>query len=190
MEEFTQKPCVVVAGDMLRKEDEIASVLQGLGVGLIRLTQNKTVEGFWREKVRGQQIDFTVYCQAHIPFSEVKCAYQRALCSINLVDSSWQPAGLSVFLEAMACGTPVIATKGLTTEIIGSVAERVEERPFMSIDAGDIEGVRKEVAHFRDDSAARSTAGQRSRDYVEKYFALDIAAESFWRELKNVMDDD
>src|SRR6266446_3189807 len=72
----TQK-YVVVAGEQLRQERLIAPVLEGLDIGLVRLTQNKYTEQLWREWVQRKSVSFPVLCIAHLNSHEVRYVYQR-----------------------------------------------------------------------------------------------------------------
>jgi glycosyltransferase involved in cell wall biosynthesis len=109
------KEYVVVGGDQLRSETQIAEVIQGTELKLVRLTQSLKTQKFWENYNRtcAQKID--VFCKAHLSFNDVRYIYKGALCLLNLVDNSWQPAGWTVLTEGMACGIPVIMNEGLVT---------------------------------------------------------------------------
>ncbi|MDP9052971.1 MAG: hypothetical protein M3N93_01510 [Acidobacteriota bacterium] len=106
-------PYVVVAGDNLRDEEFIRDTMQGSDLTLIRLTQNRFVEEFWARASASGSLNFAVSCKAHLPWNKVREIYQHASAVLCFSDSSWHPAGWTVFTEALACGKHVVINSGL-----------------------------------------------------------------------------
>ena len=113
--ELPLKKYVVVSGDQLRNELEIVNVMEDSGLKLLRLTQSMKTQLFWENYNKNKSSNIEVFCKAHLSFQDVRYGYQNALCVLNLVDNSWQPAGWTVLTEGMACGIPVIMNQGLVT---------------------------------------------------------------------------
>lgn len=111
-----EKQYIVVSGDQLRNELEIAKVLSGEGLTLVRLTQEHKTQEFWDNWKKDSHAELNVFCKANLSFEEVRYVYQHSLCVLNLADNSWQPAGWTVLTEAMACAVPVIMNSGLVTK--------------------------------------------------------------------------
>ncbi len=168
---------VVVAGDMLRQEEMLPDVLRGLGLGLVRLTQNTYVEHLWHEWLSQGTIDFDVFCKANLSAAEVRYAYQRALCVLNLIDNSWQPAGWTVFVEAMACGIPVIMNRGLSTEEMRADLQDGEPLPFIELADLQLETARRALKCLSNDEGLWAELAQRGRAHIERHFTVEMSAE-------------
>lgn len=164
---------VVVAGDQLRDEHRIIRVLGGSHIGLVRLTQNKYTEQFWKEWAQNNHASFPVICIAHLDWREVRYVYQHALCLLNLVDSSWQTPGWTVMIEAMACRLPVIVNRGLTTEEMGLYLFKGEGAPFIEIERLDPVEAREALKKLINSREAVQKIGQRARLFIERHFDIE-----------------
>jgi glycosyltransferase involved in cell wall biosynthesis len=172
---------IVVAGDQLRHEDHIMQVLEGMNVGLVRLTQNKYTEEFWRRWAGSNPSSFPVFCIAHLSAQEVRYAYQHALCLLNLVDSSWQPAGWTVMTEAMACQLPVIVNRGLTTEEMRLYIKEKDTLPFLEVEQLDPLEARRCLLQLMESTEKSQEIGFRARRFVEQHFNIEITAKTVYK---------
>ncbi len=168
---------VVVSGDQLRREEILPQILAGLGIGLVRLTQNSHVEHFWQEQVKQSRVDFPIFCRAHLSAADVRYAYQRALCLLNLTNNSWQPAGWTVMTEAMACGIPVIMNSGLCTQEMKADLAPGEPLPFIEISSIEPDVARKMVQRLKNNSDMWTEFSHRARRHIEHYFTVEMTAE-------------
>ena len=159
------KSYIVVAGDQLRNEIQILDILKQNKLSLVRLTQSGKTEEFWKNVCLSKDKDFNVFCKANLPYHDVRYIYQHALCLLNLVDNSWQPAGWTVMTEAMACGIPVIMNSGLVTRELKNYCEHL---PLIEISSTDIFGeINKTLKNILDDKAFRDKLGTAGRKFVE-----------------------
>jgi glycosyltransferase involved in cell wall biosynthesis len=175
---------VVVAGDQLRDERNMIGVLDGLSIGLVRLTQNKFIEELWG-KLRGT-VRFPVLCKAHLTAQEVRYVYQRAVCLVNLVDSSWQPAGWTVMTEAMACGLPVIVNPGLTTEEMRTYVTG-GPLPFLELQRLDPSQARARVIDLLADDDLSREIGMVARQFVERHLDIDRTSKIGYQLLREMV---
>ena len=96
--------------------------------------------------------------------SELVKLYSESLVLVHL--QKIHPFGL-VFIEAMACETPVIACKpGATEEVI------VHGETGFLIDENDYESLIKYIEKFLDDTNLSNTMGKEGRIRVKKYFEM------------------
>ncbi len=177
-----QSPYVVVAGDQQRDESLTAAVVRGTGLRLVRLTQEPGTQRLW-ERRRAEDAGLAdVFCRAGLSFAEVRYLYQRALCVLNLVDNSWQPAGLTVAKESMACGVPLIMNRGLTTRELGRHARAAGQPPFREVASlTAVEQARAAVLKLAGDPAYVSSVGRAGRRLIEE--GLDLRTRA-WAPLR------
>ncbi|MFQ5850571.1 MAG: glycosyltransferase [Candidatus Binatia bacterium] len=180
---------VVVAGDQLREEHQIIRVLGGSHIGLVRLTQNKDTERFWKGWAQDNPASFPVLCIAHLDWREVRYVYQHAMCLLNLVGSSWQPAGWTVMTEAMACGLPVIVNRGLTTEEMKLYLSRGEALPFIEVERLDPVEARGALEDLIDSREVIQEMVHRARLFVEKHFDIEQTGKLAVQILSKVVED-
>ena len=154
---------VVAGGDQQRDEGLIAKVLSGLGVKLVRLTQEPSIQRHWDAWAQRDKLD--VFCMARLSFPEIRFVYQRAMCVLNLVENSWQPAGLTTAKEALACGAPLIMNSGLTTRELKAHLKPSEKIPLMELasrtDWGEARDAVKTLQADPDRARALGAAGRR-----------------------------
>ncbi len=176
--EFSGIAYVVVGGDQLRSEQQIIDVLNDTGIGLIRLTQNKLTESFWKHAALGKRVRFPFACVSNLSPREVRYAYRHALYCLNLVDNSWQPAGWSVATEAMACGLPVIINEGLIAE---EMRRHLGDDQLPLIMVETVEDARRAIIALASDRAHSAQLGKLGRDFVEINFNVNAGADAIAR---------
>ncbi len=160
--EAAREPFVVVSGDQQRDEQLVEQALLGTGLRLVRLTQGPGVQRHW--EARRPVLDFGVFCRARLTFPEVRYLYQRALCVLNLADNSWQPAGLTVAKEALACATPLVMGRGLATRELLSHWRPCDDLPFVELgrpaDPGAARAAVLRLRHRPEEAARYAAAGR------------------------------
>lgn len=175
---------VVVSGDQMRNENLIADIIKSSGLRLVRLTQSVSVEKFWRKIIKETPEILNVFCKAHLNFQEVRFLYQHALCVLNLVDNSWQPAGWTVLTEAMACGVPVIMNKGLVTEEMKSYNGNPD---IFEVDAPiNVTEIVKLLQKLKADPKLAKDAGTKGKEFVRQYFMIEKSGDSLVQIVKQV----
>jgi D-inositol-3-phosphate glycosyltransferase len=95
--------------------------------------------------------------------------YYYSAAEMVVMPSDYESFGM-VALEAMACGTPVIASD------VGGLAFLVkDERTGYRIPAGDIEALADRISHLLTDELSRRRIGQRAACWAESYAWPNIA---------------
>ena len=169
------KKYVVAAGDQLRDEHQIAKIMKETELKLVRLTQSDRIEKFWEKFNQTNSGQADVFCKARLDFQEVRYVYQHALCVLNLVDNSWQPAGWTVATEAMACGIPVVMNSGLVTR---ELKRYQDPPPLLEISSTpEIGEVRKELKKLSADFTFAKNLGQSGRKYIEDNLQIEKTGE-------------
>jgi len=92
-------------------------------------------------------------------------AYQEA--AVCILPSAWENSPYAL-LEAMACGTPVIATRA------GGVPEIIEDgvNGFM-LPAGDAEALADRICALLEDAQLRRTLGHNARRRIQELFSVE-----------------
>ncbi len=166
-------PYVVVAGDQQRDEALAAKAVQGTGLRLVRLTQEPGTQRFWERHVAAGPAGPPVFCRAGLTIAEVRYLYRRAVCVLNLVDNSWQPAGLTVAKEAMACGTPLVMSSGITTRELLGFRRSFREEPFLELESlDDADRASAAVLKLARDRSYATEVGRAGRRLIEE--SLDL----------------
>lgn len=110
-----------------------------------------------------------VMFHGRVPFDELVDWYNRT--DIVAFPSAWQEPFGRVPMEAMACGTPVIATK------VGGVPEVVGDAGVL-IRPGSSKQLSAQLRLLADDQTKRKELGEKGRERVEQMFAADVIAEN------------
>ena len=174
---------MVVAGYQLKNEIKIAKIIEDSGIKLVRLTQSSNVEKFWQDWAKADKT-IDVFCKAGLSFQEVRYIYQHAICVLNIVNNTWQPAGWTVATEAMACGTPVIMSSGLSTKELKSY--KYNAPFFIEIDPLlDIGLVRQELSKLIISKELRKDLSVAGREFVENNLQIEVTGKALVRILRN-----
>ncbi len=112
----------------------------------------------------------------YLTHSELRAAYGRASVVAIATRPNLHASGMTVSLEAMAVGRPVVITS--TAGIDDYVAHG--STGFL-VQPGDHEAMARHIIGLLDDHAAAATMGRRARERVEEHFTSarmsdDIAA--------------
>jgi len=105
--------------------------------------------------------------------------YYYSAAEMVIMPSDYESFGM-VALEAMACGTPVIASD------VGGLAFLVKDgRTGYRVPAGDVEALANRITHLLTDELARRRIGQRATCWAESYAWPNIAEriEDVYREV-------
>jgi D-inositol-3-phosphate glycosyltransferase len=95
--------------------------------------------------------------------------YYYSAAEMVVMPSDYESFGM-VALEAMACGTPVIASD------VGGLAFLVRDgRTGYRVPAGDVEALAEKIGHLLTDELSRRRIGQRAECWAETYAWANIA---------------
>lgn len=155
--------CLIDAAGMLHARGvDVPIVVAGTGV--------PEYEESLRDRVRGLGLGGTVRFVGGVHGEEKRRLYADA--SMLVLPSHQENFGL-VLIEAMACGTPVVTTRGVDIwrEIEASGGGVVVER-----EAGAIAGA---IESLLSDGVGRAMAGRRAQDWVRSRFDAQAGAARF-----------
>jgi glycosyltransferase involved in cell wall biosynthesis len=126
---------------------------------------------YLRRMIRDMKLDSMFYFTGNVPIDTLLKYYQyAALC---VLPSYSESLGLAL-LEAMACGTPVVASSG------GAISEIVVDgKTGFLVPPRDPKALAKSILRLVNDTALRERFGKSSRDRVERYYGWDIVSERF-----------
>ncbi len=115
-----------------------------------------------------------------LPQAELVDLYRRSALVIN--PSYSEAFGMSL-VEAMACGTPVVATRvGGMAGIVGD-----DREVGFLVDRGDVRGLADAVLELLRDADLRLSAGHRGRRLVEERFTWERIATSLVHEYERIL---
>ena len=108
-----------------------------------------------RERLKFEQISRDTLVQA----------YQEA--AVCILPSVWENCPYAL-LEAMACGTPVIATR------VGGIPEIIEEGVSgLMLSTGDSEALADRISRVLEDAQLRKTLGHNARRRIQELFSVE-----------------
>lgn len=121
----------------------------------------------------------------HVPFRrdprEVARYYQAADLYLHAARADTFP---NAILEALACGTPVIATA------VGGIPEQVEDGVTgLLVPPGDAEAMAAAIGRLLGDDNLRATMGRRAAGEARRRFALDRQVDDYLSYYAEAMDD-
>ena len=101
----------------------------------------------------------------HLETHDGKLGWNRYMAEsrvvvIPILPGVIQPAGVSVYLEAMALGKPVVITRGASTEGI------LDERLAMLVPPGDAPALRAAIVEVWNDESLRRSLGAAAKAYA------------------------
>jgi len=108
-----RKNFLLVPGDNDRDEALIVALSAAVPYPIIRVTREQTVIDFYNNQPNA---NIEVRCQ--VSFSELLTLYQTAHSILLPIVSQTHAAGQTSILEALACGAPVLISKGRTSSIV------------------------------------------------------------------------
>lgn len=143
------------------------------------------------EEVRGQTSNRIVWIRQMLPKDEVIALYSQA--ALFVCPSVYEPFGI-INLEAMACGTPVVASAvGGIREVVTpetGILVPLEARGGTDFEPKDAERFARDLAtainQLLDDPERRRLMGARARERVEQHFSWTSIARrtlEFYRDL-------
>lgn len=122
-----------------------------------------------KSKVAAAGLEDRILFAGEVPVDEIAAWYQAL--SLFIAPQRWEGFGLTP-LEAMACGTPVIATK------VGAFPELIlENQTGHLIDPGNLEQMVRSTQNLISDSDQRKKMTVKSRDHMVENFDISKEAE-------------
>ena len=117
------------------------------------------------EKISPDLIDRVIF-HKYIPYSELVKCYHNA--DVFVFPSVWdEPFGMPI-IEAMACGVPVVATRG------GGITEIIEDgKTGLLVERGNEDMLAKAIQRLLEDEALCRSLGNAGRQKVIKSFSWD-----------------
>ena len=105
----------------------------------------------------------------NVIFTGYRCDAYRFMCAADIVVLPSLCEGCpNVVLEAMACGTPVIASR------VGAVQDIIEnDRTGIIVEPKDVEELKKALVQLMEDRELAKKMGERGRERIERYFTWD-----------------
>jgi glycosyltransferase involved in cell wall biosynthesis len=104
--------------------------------------------------------------KGYVPYGELADHY--AWCDFFAGPSAYEPGPGNIYLEAMACGRPVIACNtGGAPEVV-----RHQERGLL-VPPGDVKSLRKAIVKLTEDVELRERLGNNGRAWVEENVSIE-----------------
>jgi glycosyltransferase involved in cell wall biosynthesis len=108
-----------------------------------------------------QSFQFT----GNVPYAELPEHYRW--CDFFVGPSTYEPGAANVYLEAMACGKPVIACN------TGGAPEAVlDQQTGLLVPPGDVEALKQAITTLAEDKRDARRLGETGRAWVEERFSL------------------
>lgn len=137
--------------------------------------------GLERVKIFADNLKTNVEFLGYVPQEKLPSHY----CSSDvLVVTSSLEALPTVILEAMACGTPVIATD------VGGVNEAVKEDVTGKlVKVEDIASMKESIIELCSNSEKRKEMGRNAREFVEKHHSYDAVKREYVKLVQDTLDE-
>jgi glycosyltransferase involved in cell wall biosynthesis len=141
----------------------LADRLEGRDILLLVLGENAPAERIGKVEIR------------YIPFQEdsrfVAQYYQAADIYVHSARTETFPTGV---IEALACGTPVVATA------IGGIPEQIEDAQngYLTL-PGDAGGMANRIMQFLSNDALRQAMGANATEHARQRYSLDQQADAY-----------
>jgi glycosyltransferase involved in cell wall biosynthesis len=133
--------------------------LRAIGKGRFRGTA-------FERQIRDAGAEKHVNVIGYVPHHELPQHY--AWCDVMAGPSTFEPGPGNIYLEAMACGRPVIACdSGGAPEVV------LHEETGLLIAPGDLNALVSAVARIADNAGLRARLGVNGRRWIESRFAID-----------------
>lgn len=118
------------------------------------------------ERVRAAGAERNVHILGYVPYQELPAQY--AWCDLFAGPSTYEPGPGNVYLEAMACGRPVIACdSGGAPEVV------LDGETGLLVSPGDGGALERAIAALAEDEALRARLGARGRAIAVERFSLE-----------------
>lgn len=130
--------------------------------------------------IRSLDLTKHVKFRGRIPVNELRYLYSKA--GVFILPAVWaEPFGV-VFIEAMACETPVIGTN------VGGIPEIIKERDVgILVEPKDIEGLAKAIITILSDEKSARRMGLNGRELVEQFYTWDVNAKKVYEVYEEVL---
>lgn len=187
LERIAEDRFVIVAGDQLRFDEDVLSLVGDHGLRVVRVVQEVATADRYRCWIAERRLEDRCFILNRIPYVALRWLLQHASAYAGVVDSSWQPAGWTVACEALAAGTPVVLYEGLVSSELRRLG--AAEKQVLAVHPRDVRAMARAVARLisnplsaRDRVATRDFARQAldQRTWAEELVA---AIEEIWRQI-------
>jgi len=150
---------------LVRAADELAERLPHLRLRMIGKGSREYAEEL-RRRIDATAARGRVEVLGYVPYEELPAQY--AWCDVFAGPSLYEGGPGNVYLEAMACGRPVIAgRRGGVPEVV------LEGRTGLLVDPGDAPGLAGAIASLAEDGALRERLGRQAREWILERFTID-----------------
>ncbi|MEM2878087.1 MAG: glycosyltransferase family 4 protein [Candidatus Hadarchaeales archaeon] len=149
-------------------EGDLRAIVVGKGPELGRLTELAKKENVERK---------VIFISTFI--SEKKLVEYYSASDLFVLPSLWEPFGI-VLIEAMSCGTPVVATE------VGGIPEVVGDAGVL-VKPGNPDEIARAVNFILSDPRKRKTLSVRSRRRVEKHFDFNVISRKVEKSYENFL---
>lgn len=149
--------------------DALASIHEERDDIVLDVVGRETLPPWLRGRMQDAGIADAVMCHGRLPFDKLPWMYSAA--DIVAFPSEWQEPFGRISIEAMACGTPVVATD------VGGIPEVIDDgETGVLVNPGDADALAEELMALADDPDRHGRLADAGRDHVEERFSPETVA--------------
>ncbi len=176
LERIAEDRFVIVAGDQLRFDEDVLSLVGDHGLRVVRVVQEVATADRYRCWIAERRLEDRCFILNRIPYVALRWLLQKASAYSGAVDSSWQPAGWTVACEALAAGTPVVLYEGLVSSELRRLG--VGEPALVSVRPRDVATMAATLGRMTHGSGAQEIR-KAARDFSRRALDVRECAERF-----------
>jgi len=171
---------LLVVGDVLRDDHFLWRALSDRRTPIVRVTRFVEVKESVEKEIRqcGIAGDRVLL---NVTYPNLRWLYKNALGLLHLTDDSWQPAGITTLVEAMATGCAVILGSGglLEQEIRQYEVAWEYELPCLFVDKRDPANISQAIRCLEDSPEIVNTYRKLSYLFARRYWKHSNSKELF-----------